>query len=393
MVYTVRTLTGMAVAAIMCAATTAASDAEGLPLDNPLSQEVVRRGGGTSEDDMEAYGKVAGASGGAAACAAFLTPATAPACGAVGGVIGGWTAKQLDGLMAKGSTMEDLVVDTMKKQRPYLRSARRNVLALGAYDVMRATAVQELGQQQAQKPGIDLDLGMQWADHKLSELGAPPLARVSELQPTWEIWENFVLSFGLLADGSCAPGGLCQPDPNSGWGKECKAAIKLGVAPTCYDYFVLMRYGGFPPAPPGAGIDWSRAAFLAGGENRANALLATLRTAREQASAVVHQPPPPPPPESESPPEFAAGPMFTIPADTFPYPRHKGVRLDLCLHWGTECGQPAADSWCKEQGYARASAWQPAQDVGASEATVVMGDGRLCQAPTCDSFSSITCAR
>ena len=81
-------------------------------------------------------------------------------------------------------------------------------------------------------------------------------------------------------------------------------------------------------------------------------------------------------------------------SQTFSNPTIEGRRLDWCLHWGTQCGKPAADAWCvrkmgKADGYARS--WQQAVDIGASSPTYVIGDGKVCNQRYCDGFRSIAC--
>lgn len=73
---------------------------------------------------------------------------------------------------------------------------------------------------------------------------------------------------------------------------------------------------------------------------------------------------------------------------TFANPRIAEHRLDPCLHWGRECGKPAADAWCRSQGFGAAASFQIQQDVGQS---YVWGDQRACTDPGCDAFSSVTC--
>jgi hypothetical protein len=43
-----------------------------------------------------------------------------------------------------------------------------------------------------------------------------------------------------------------------------------------------------------------------------------------------------------------------------------GNRLDICLVWADQCGQPAADAFCKMQGFTGANVWEPANDIGAT---------------------------
>jgi hypothetical protein len=78
---------------------------------------------------------------------------------------------------------------------------------------------------------------------------------------------------------------------------------------------------------------------------------------------------------------------------TFPNPKHLGIRLDICLHWGVDCGQPTADAWCTQQGFERATGLTHAQNVGQTTPTIVMGDAKVCALPECDAFASITCTR
>ena len=71
-------------------------------------------------------------------------------------------------------------------------------------------------------------------------------------------------------------------------------------------------------------------------------------------------------------------------------PTIRDFRLDFCRNWGTACGQPAADLFCREMGFERAASWQPSGPVGTQ--TLVFGDGRLCSGRLCSSFSVIRCS-
>jgi hypothetical protein len=75
---------------------------------------------------------------------------------------------------------------------------------------------------------------------------------------------------------------------------------------------------------------------------------------------------------------------------TFQAPSVRGVRLDWCRNWGTNCGQAAADLFCREMRFDRAARFAPAPGLGR---TLVFGDGRLCEGPQCGGFATITCAR
>ncbi|MEJ1364946.1 MAG: tetratricopeptide repeat protein [Candidatus Sedimenticola sp. (ex Thyasira tokunagai)] len=73
---------------------------------------------------------------------------------------------------------------------------------------------------------------------------------------------------------------------------------------------------------------------------------------------------------------------------TFKKPEVKGYALDLCLHWGRGCGKPAADAWCHSKGFKEAKRWKVEHDT---PPTIVMGNGKTCEAGYCDRISSVTC--
>lgn len=65
-----------------------------------------------------------------------------------------------------------------------------------------------------------------------------------------------------------------------------------------------------------------------------------------------------------------------------------GMPLDFCLHWGRDCGEPAADAWCRAQGYAGASTYEVRP---ASPPTRVFASGQICDMVFCDRIISVTC--
>ncbi|HSG95183.1 MAG TPA: hypothetical protein VLA28_06660, partial [Afifellaceae bacterium] len=102
-------------------------------------------------------------------------------------------------------------------------------------------------------------------------------------------------------------------------------------------------------------------------------------------------------------PVLLAGLLHALPAHAqqrtqdFVNPTVKGIRLDFCRNWGRACGQPAADLFCREMGLERAVFWQPAPPgIGIrplANRTLVFGDGRICEGPTCAGFAIIRCAK
>jgi hypothetical protein len=72
-------------------------------------------------------------------------------------------------------------------------------------------------------------------------------------------------------------------------------------------------------------------------------------------------------------------------------PRWFDYRLDWCLNWGTNCGQPAADYFCMRQQYTAALEFAAAPNIGASEPTMVISGRKVCDQSTCTGFKYITC--
>lgn len=81
-------------------------------------------------------------------------------------------------------------------------------------------------------------------------------------------------------------------------------------------------------------------------------------------------------------------------SQSFVAPTIKDFRLDWCRNWGEGCGGPAAELFCREKGFDKATRWSIDPNVGARGIpTLVFGDGRLCQGPNCAGFRVIVCAR
>jgi hypothetical protein len=76
---------------------------------------------------------------------------------------------------------------------------------------------------------------------------------------------------------------------------------------------------------------------------------------------------------------------------TFPKPRWFDQRLDWCLYWGTECGQPAADNFCKRRRFTGARNFAADPNIGSSEPTSVSGTNQVCNQSFCTGFKFITC--
>ena len=79
------------------------------------------------------------------------------------------------------------------------------------------------------------------------------------------------------------------------------------------------------------------------------------------------------------------------PSQTFYQPSIGAQRVDWCLHWGAQCGEPAATAYCQRVGYQRATGFQQAPNIGLQSPTLVLGDGATCNQAFCTGFDSITC--
>lgn len=72
----------------------------------------------------------------------------------------------------------------------------------------------------------------------------------------------------------------------------------------------------------------------------------------------------------------------------------KLYRVDWCLHWARDCGQPAADAFCRRMGGkmgATVVSWTQEKNIGSQSHTYVMGDKKVCREAFCDGFRTITC--
>ena len=75
---------------------------------------------------------------------------------------------------------------------------------------------------------------------------------------------------------------------------------------------------------------------------------------------------------------------------TFTNPTVNGYGLDYCREWSQDCGKPAADTYCQQQGYDQAIDFQWIQG---NQQTRVITSGQVCDGAQCDRISSVTCSR
>ncbi len=84
-----------------------------------------------------------------------------------------------------------------------------------------------------------------------------------------------------------------------------------------------------------------------------------------------------------------AEPMVAAGA-SFREPTLEGLALDLCREWGRNCGQAAADAFCRLRGYRAASDYRVMRN---RPPTITIGDRRICTAGFCDRISFVACRR
>jgi hypothetical protein len=73
----------------------------------------------------------------------------------------------------------------------------------------------------------------------------------------------------------------------------------------------------------------------------------------------------------------------------FDAPKYKGYRVDRCYRVGAECDKPAADAFCKTQGYKSSSDFKLTS--GGTPPTIVLFSEWVCNEPVCSSFEYVVC--
>jgi hypothetical protein len=80
-----------------------------------------------------------------------------------------------------------------------------------------------------------------------------------------------------------------------------------------------------------------------------------------------------------------------IPNDrVFANPSWNQKRLDVCLQWGTNCGKPAADAFCRTKGFSGSLYSRPDPEPGYG-ATSLIGTNQVCDQSFCRGFQQIIC--
>lgn len=112
------------------------------------------------------------------------------------------------------------------------------------------------------------------------------------------------------------------------------------------------------------------------------ASLADRRTVELRATIGAPPPPAPPstPPSPVAPPQ--GGTLIAI-------PRVNGIEVDWCASFATQCGQPAADQFCRVSGLGQALGWRWVY----TDRTIFPSDGRLCEVQgKCGALRDVRCS-
>jgi len=72
-------------------------------------------------------------------------------------------------------------------------------------------------------------------------------------------------------------------------------------------------------------------------------------------------------------------------------PKVRGIALDWCRIFENQCGQPAADAFCRSKGHLKASSWLKWNNPGFR--TITIGQNSICNPHyhRCDSFKNVVC--
>jgi hypothetical protein len=76
----------------------------------------------------------------------------------------------------------------------------------------------------------------------------------------------------------------------------------------------------------------------------------------------------------------------------FDKPMYNGKRLAWCQQFDADCGKPAADAFCRTNGFSAASEFSLDPHIGDVAPTRSIGSGAVCDQVPCDGFKLIACA-
>ncbi|HEY7764564.1 MAG TPA: hypothetical protein VIB38_06215 [Aestuariivirgaceae bacterium] len=78
---------------------------------------------------------------------------------------------------------------------------------------------------------------------------------------------------------------------------------------------------------------------------------------------------------------------------SYSQPRVMGHAVDHCLEDQSQCGKPAADAYCRHEGYQNALSFRLERDPARISVTVAVDSGSLQRAPAAQPFQMVKCWR
>ncbi len=75
---------------------------------------------------------------------------------------------------------------------------------------------------------------------------------------------------------------------------------------------------------------------------------------------------------------------------TISNPKVNGIALDYCREWARNCGKPAADAWCRANGYKTSVDYAVTSDT---PPTRIISTGKICDKSFCDRIVEIKCIK
>ena len=77
--------------------------------------------------------------------------------------------------------------------------------------------------------------------------------------------------------------------------------------------------------------------------------------------------------------------------EEFIQPTIDGIRVDWCLTWGKDCGEPVAYKWCINHGYSKPIYFEVERSIGLTSPTTMLSSRDTCYKEYCGGFRTIVC--
>jgi hypothetical protein len=81
--------------------------------------------------------------------------------------------------------------------------------------------------------------------------------------------------------------------------------------------------------------------------------------------------------------------VIPVDYDIYKEPREGGAPLDWCVSYAHECGWAAANRFCRQMGFPRATKWKTYQP---GETYLPSGNNHYCRGPQCKALRDVECS-